>query len=310
MYCVSGIAEHEVPDRRTQVGSAAPPSSGQRNVLWNLRSTTLPGIPWCRVGSSSCNRSAAPVVFRSWCAQLKNWSNTKSCTECNVARQTPLHNLPSMRGAVLNCRIVKVLILLMVIIPTPARSHANFVHGPSLAGTRIRDILDEPDPDDTGDCLSLGELDIVFRTGNDGPPNVGVVLTDPRGRRIGFDPLIKHAWQALPVAQGDISCDDPGNTNTCRGIVQVCGPISGTYKLEVIALKTTAYSVSILARSKEVLDGNSLQSHFSKTDLNNLAIRKQSREIVLLQYSRDPGENVTARLQRGDESLSRLSSSD
>jgi hypothetical protein len=215
-----------------------------------------------------------------------------------------------MRGAVLNCRIVKMLILLMVIIPTPARSHASFVHGPSLAGTRIRDILDEPDPDDTGDCLSLGELDIVFRTGNDGPPNVGVVLTDPRGRRIGFDPLIKHAWQGLPVAQGDIICDDPESTSTCRGIVQVCGPISGAYKLEVIALKTTAYSVRILARSREVLNGNSLQSNFSKTDLNNLAIRKRSREIVLLHYSRNPQENVTAQLQQGHEWLSRLASSD
>jgi hypothetical protein len=95
----------------------------------------------------------------------------------------------------------------MVIIPTPA-SHASFVHVPSLADTHIHDVLDEPDPGDTGDCLSPGELDIVFRTGNDGSPNVGVVLTDPRGRRIGFDPLIKHAWQALPVAQGDINCDD------------------------------------------------------------------------------------------------------
>ena len=215
-----------------------------------------------------------------------------------------------MRGTVLNCRIVKILTLLLLIIPTPARSHASFVHVPHLADARIRDILDEPDPDDNGDCLSLGELDIVFRTGNDGPPNVGVVLTDPRGRRIGFDPLIKRGWQALPVAQGDISCDDLDRTNTCRGIVQVCGPISGTYKLEVIALKTTAYSVSVLARSREVLDGNSLQSHFSKADLNNLAIRMRSREIVLLHYSRDPQENVTAQLQRGHESLSRLSSSD
>jgi hypothetical protein len=94
------------------------------------------------------------------------------------------------------------------------------------------------------------------------------------------------------------------------GIVQVCGPISGTYKLEVIALKTTAYRVSVLGRSKEVLDGKSLQSHFSKTDLNNPAIRKRSREIVLLRYSRDPQENVTAQLQQGHESLSRLSSSD
>jgi len=198
----------------------------------------------------------------------------------------------------------------MVIIPTPARSHANFVHVPSLADTRIRDVLDELDPDDTDDCLSPGELDIVFRTGNDGAPNVGVVLTDPRGRRIGFDPLIKHAWQALPVAQDDINCDDLGPMNTCWGIVRVCGPISGTYKLEVIALKTTSYSVSALDWSKEVFDGNSLQSHFSKTDLNSLAIRKRSRQIILLHYSRDPQENVTAQLQQGHESLGRLSSSD
>ena len=209
----------------------------------------------------------------------------------------------------LNCRIVKTLTLLMVIIATPARSHANFVRVPGLTGTRIRDVFDEPDPEDIGDCLSLGELDIVFRTGNNGPPNVGVVLTDPRGRRIGFDPLIKHAWQALPVAQGDISCDDLGRTKTCRGLVQVCGPISGTYKLEIIALKTTAYSVSVLGRSKKVLDGNSLQSHFSKTDLNNPAIRKRSREMVMLHYSRDPQESVTAQLKQGHESLSRLSSS-
>ena len=198
----------------------------------------------------------------------------------------------------------------MVVIPRPARSHANFVQVPSLADTRIQDVLDEPDPDDTVDCLSLGELDIEFRTANDGPPNVGVVLTDPRGRRIGFDPLIRHTWQALPVAQGDIDCDDLGRTNTCQGVVQVCGPVSGTYKLEVIALKTTAYSVSVLGRSKEVLDGNRVQSHFSKTDLNNLAIRKRSREIVLLHYSRDPEENVTARLRQSHESLSRLSSSE
>jgi hypothetical protein len=68
--------------------------------------------------------------------------------------------------------------------------------------------------------------------------------------------------------------------------------------------------VSVFARSKEVSDGNSLQSHFSKTDLNSLAIQRRSRQIVLLHYSRDPQENVTAQLQQGHESLSRLSSSD
>jgi hypothetical protein len=185
----------------------------------------------------------------------------------------------------------------MVIIPRPALSHANVAHVSTSTHARIRDLLEELDPDDSSDCFSLGELDIVFRTRNDGPPNIGVVLTDPRGRRIGFDPFTKHAWQVLPVAQSDINCDDLGRTSTCQGIVQVCGPISGTYRLEVIALQTTAYSVSVSARSRKVLDGNSVQSHCSNTDLNNVPIRKRSREIVLLHYSRDPAKSVTAQVQ-------------
>jgi hypothetical protein len=157
--------------------------------------------------------------------------------------------------------------------------------------------MDELDPDDTEDCFSLGELDIVFRTDKNALPNVGVVLTDPRGRRIGFDPLTKRGWDALPVAQGYVDCDDLGGADTCRGIIQVCGPISGTYKLEIIAQQATAYSVTISARSKEVLNGNSLQSYRSETDLENVAIRARSRNIVLLNYSRDGREKVTAQLQ-------------
>jgi hypothetical protein len=79
------------------------------------------------------------------------------------------------------------------------------------------------------------KLDIVFRTDNNGPPNVGVVMTDPRGRRIGFDPLTKHAWQDLPVAQGEMNCDDPDGAGACRGSIQICGPLTGTYTLELIA---------------------------------------------------------------------------
>jgi hypothetical protein len=72
----------------------------------------------------------------------------------------------------------------MVILSRPALSHANFVHVSRWAHIRIQDILDERDPDDIGDCLSLGELDLVFRTNKSGPPHIGVVLTDPRGRRL------------------------------------------------------------------------------------------------------------------------------
>jgi hypothetical protein len=74
--------------------------------------------------------------------------------------------------------------LLIVILSRPALSHDNFEHVSGSPETRIHDILDERDPDDTGDCLSLGELDLVFRTNKSGPPHIGVVLTDPRGRRL------------------------------------------------------------------------------------------------------------------------------
>ena len=76
-------------------------------------------------------------------------------------------------------------------------------------------------------------------------PALGVVLTDPRGRRVGFDPLTKHAWQQFPEAEGYLDCDDLHGSDACRGMVQACGPVSGTYKLEMIEQKTTTYGVSI-----------------------------------------------------------------
>lgn len=207
-----------------------------------------------------------------------------------------------MRAIALNRRIVKMLTLFVVIIPRLALSDANLAHSSKLADTSNRELAYELDPEDNGHCLSLGALDIVFRTHNYGPPNVGVVLTDPRGRRIGFDPLTKKAWQALPVAQGYIDCDDLDGRGRCRGVVQVCGPVSGTYKLEIIAQKTTAYGVSISARSKAIPGNGSL--HCSAADLNNVAIRARSRNIILLNYSRDSQDAVTAQLQHTGQTQS------
>jgi hypothetical protein len=103
---------------------------------------------------------------------------------------------------VLNSRIVKVLALFVVIIPRPALCDRSLVDSIKDRDAGIRKVLEEVDPKDDMDCLSLGELDIVFRTDNNGAPKVGVMLTDPRGRRIGFDPLTKHAWQEFPEAEG------------------------------------------------------------------------------------------------------------
>jgi hypothetical protein len=101
---------------------------------------------------------------------------------------------------------------------------------------------------------------------------VGVVLRDPRGRRIGFDPLTKHTWQELPVAQGYIDCDRSDGADACQGLVQVCGAVSGIYQLEVIAQQTTTYNVNVFGRSKSVLDAGAIRFSRSESDLNNLPI--------------------------------------
>jgi hypothetical protein len=56
-------------------------------------------------------------------------------------------------------------------------------------------------------------------------------------------------------------------------------------------------SVSISVRSKELFDGGKVHSSRSEAELNHVTIRARSRDIVLLNYSRDPREKVTAQLQ-------------
>jgi hypothetical protein len=198
---------------------------------------------------------------------------------------------------VLNSKTLKTLILFILMISRPVLSKPNVHLVSKWAGTSVREPVDEPDATDTGDCFSLGELDISFRTDNDGPPNVGVVLTDPRGRHIGFDPLTKQSWQQLPVAQAYIDCDDLDGNDSCRGLVQICGALSGAYELEIISQQTATYDVSVFARSKEFLERNNFQSYHSETELNSIPIREGSRDTILLKYSRDLHEKVAGQLQ-------------
>jgi hypothetical protein len=200
--------------------------------------------------------------------------------------------------SVLNSRIIVwVLAVWILAIATPAFSSANLASASKTTSMTNREVVDDLDPKGTLDCASLGELDISFRTDNDDPRDVGLVLTDPRGRRVGFDVLTQRAWDELPVAQGDIDCDALDGANSCEGLVQICGPVSGTYKLEVIAQRSTAYSLNISARSRQVYGDHG--SKFSQSDapVNNVAIRGGSRDIVVIDYSRDPQQRVAAQLQ-------------
>jgi hypothetical protein len=197
-----------------------------------------------------------------------------------------------------NFKVATILSLLMLSLPGLAFSDLYLTDSVSAAAANIPEVVDERDPGDEGDCFVLGELDIAFHTNNDGPPTIGVLLTDPRGRRIGFDPLTKHAWQELPEAEGFVDCDASGGKLTCGGIVRVCGPLSGTYKLEAIAQETYRYTIRISARSEETGHGPNLQSSSSSDVLRNISVRKGYREVISLHYSRDSAVKVAAQLQR------------
>jgi hypothetical protein len=200
-------------------------------------------------------------------------------------------------ASVTNIRVVAIFSLLML----APRAVFGDVHPREVAfvsAVNAREVQDERDPNDAGNCVALGELDIALHTNNSGPPTIGIVLTDPRGRRIGFDPLTKHGWQELPEAEASIDCDASDGKQTCGGVVRVCGPMSGTYKLEIIAQETSHYTVSVFAQSEETGSGQNLRSSNSRRNVSNITIRKGSRNVISLDYSRDPALKVAAQLQK------------
>ncbi len=101
----------------------------------------------------------------------------------------------------------------------------------------------------------------------------------------------------MPEAEGRIVCD-PILGDACRGRIQVCGPVSGTFKLEVIAEQSSTYSLNISAHSKELHDSKGLESSDSAADLNQVGIRAGDRNIVLVHYSRDREQKVAVELQQ------------
>lgn len=164
-----------------------------------------------------------------------------------------------------------------------------------ITSVRKRVVRDEADPKDTQSCREMGELDIAYSSENSGAPIVGLVISDPRGRRIGQDPITHKLWDEVPLGQAFIDCDDEqdtGEARACRGSVQICGPVSGNYKVEVIAEKTGSYSVAASGASAQLIAGKRIQSTDSEAEISAAAIQKGSRETLLLTYSRQPGTKL------------------
>ena len=166
-----------------------------------------------------------------------------------------------------------------------------------------RKIHDEADPREQQSCYSMGQMNITYKSKGVGSPDVGLRVTDPRGRKIGHDLGADRGWQELPVAEAFFDCDeneDTGELRNCTGDIQICGPISGTYQLEVLPTHSGKYSISVSARSQEMRDEHGFHSTGSQAEFKS-DTWEQKPAILLLQYSRQDGAQI--RLSRSDQRM-------
>jgi hypothetical protein len=176
-------------------------------------------------------------------------------------------------------------------------------------------IRDEAYPTEMQSCYSMGQINLTYQTGDLGAPNVGLRVTDPRGRKIGYDPRTRKGWQEFPLAQGYLDCDqneDDSEVRHCAGHIQICGPISGTYKVEVLPARKSKYSINLSSTSLQTRDESGLHSTASETKLMS-TIRKRASATLLLQYSRETGSQVklstiSRRMARGESLKAKRSS--
>ena len=154
-------------------------------------------------------------------------------------------------------------------------------------------VRDEADPQDTQSCRSMGQLQISYLTEEPGAPRVGVIVTDPRNRRIGYDPVTSKTWQELPLAEAYVDCEENGDDlRNCQATIHICGPVSGAYKLQVVASEAARYSLIVSGRSAETKDKRGVHSTASHVELSSVTIEKRSRDALVMRYYREPGTKV------------------
>jgi hypothetical protein len=166
------------------------------------------------------------------------------------------------------------------------------------------DIHDEADPKDTQSCRAMGQLEISYHTEATGAPRVGVIVTDPRNRRIGYDPVSSKTWQELPQAEAFVDCEENGEAlRNCQATIQICGPVSGAYKLQVVAAESGKYSLEISGQSAEARSRRGVRTTDSHASVSDISIEKRSRDSLVMRYYREPGTRIE--LFRGDSRVAR-----
>jgi hypothetical protein len=126
-----------------------------------------------------------------------------------------------------------------------------------------------------------------------------VIITGPRVRRIAYDPIVLTTWQELPFAEAFVDCGEDDETpRKCRASIQVCGPVSGAYKVQVVASRRGTYWLEVSAVSAETTDGQQVRSSDSHAEVNGVTIDRFWSDALVVRYSREL--DVTIEVLRGN----------
>ncbi|MCU1287034.1 MAG: hypothetical protein JWO13_3384 [Acidobacteriales bacterium] len=151
-------------------------------------------------------------------------------------------------------------------------------------------------------CTAQGYLRVaVYSAGKDVRAPVAIVLADPEGRRVGFDPLRKTEYSDVPQATyvgGHETVEPvvdgiPAKPVSSEQYVEICHPTGGQYQLRLIGIKQGAYTMSVSAASREFLDSSDKpMSLDSRAEIPAATTRKGAVQSFLVVYSRTPGVKV------------------
>src|SRR5438552_18440095 len=111
-------------------------------------------------------------------------------------------------------------------------------------------LSDEAESKTAQAYFSTGRITMKYASGKVGPPTIGFRITDPRGGTIGYDPRTNEGWQEMPLAQAFLDCDEneeTGELRQCKGHIEICGPISGTYQVEELPIRSGTYYMTATA---------------------------------------------------------------
>ena len=193
-------------------------------------------------------------------------------------------------------KILFAIALTVCCLPTaPLRLFANPVVEKTLVRSAAREMNLEADPNYEQACFSMGRMTIDFASGEQGRPQTGFRVADPRGRRIAYDPETNMGQQEIPLAQAYLDCDEndeTGELRECKDHIEICGPASGTYRIELSAAQSGKFSVSVSAASRRTRSESGYRTTISRAEWHG-ETKVQEHSVLLLHYSRESGAQIT-----------------